>query len=381
MSKVLLVIAINLLVGRVMRSQDSSAALKVEIPKHYFRTVIVIDAYRKPETNIKDTLDYQSRRLKTYGVKQLDLSFYTPLATFEEHPDSTTITNSHVLLTGNYTAFRPVFEGIDQHKLVKLGIGIRYIYNSGRKGVWFIDAAPFVTKDVTYASRGYFRLGSTIVYSHNAKTWFNWRLGITKSFQWGNRFYWPFIGLRFGRLDKINLSIQFPRSINLNMPVGSRFIFSLYTKPQGGMYNFSNHDSLDKRKTETTFNFTRYEINTGWRIDYRTGPNFNFYIAMGVSSRNNITFYSERANRSRPRAPYRTYFYSQNMTPTLYLNFGFVIHFGKTRAYYNNKTLYDAMNINSTMNGDGNAPIPLTPKKKSELNLESVRDLVDYNDF
>ncbi|HOZ86763.1 MAG TPA: DUF6268 family outer membrane beta-barrel protein [Bacteroidia bacterium] len=380
-TKTLIFLGVNFLFFHDLRSQDSTGVLKIELPKHYFNTVFVLDVYRKPETKIKDTIDYQSKRLKTYGVKQFDLSFYTPLFTTETHPDSSTISNTHILLTGNYSVLRPVFEGIEQHKLAKIGIGIRYIYNTGKKGVLFVDAAPFVTRDATYRSRGYFRLASTIVYSHNATAWLNWRLGVTKSFLWGNRFYWPFIGLRFGRLDKVNFSIQFPRSINLNMPVNSKLVFSIYTKPQGGMYNFSNHDSLDSRKTESTFNFTRYEINTGLRCDVRTGPKFNFYIALGVSSRNNITFYSEKANKARPRAPYRTYFYSQDLASTLYLNFGLVFKFGKTRSYYNNKNLYDAMNLNSTISGDGNAQIPLTPQRKSDINLESVRDLVDYNDF
>ena len=89
---------------------------------------------------------------------------------------------------------QPVFSGISQHSLIKAGMGVRFIFNSGKKGVWFIDASPFVTKDVTYESKGYFRLASTFVYSHNVSENFNWRVGATKSFLWGNKNYWPFIG-------------------------------------------------------------------------------------------------------------------------------------------------------------------------------------------
>jgi hypothetical protein len=186
--------------------------------------------------------------------------------------------------------------------------------------------------------------------------------------------------LRFGRLDKCHLSIQFPRNIVLNLPLSSKLIFSFYTKPQGGMYNFSNHDSLYPKKTTATFNFTRYEINSGLRIDARFTNNFNFFVSLGVSSRNQIVFYSESANTKRPRAPYRNYFYSQAIQPTLFLDLGLVFKFGKTRSYYNDKNLYDAMNLNGIMTADNNAQIPI-PNKKSDLNLETVRDLVDYNDF
>ncbi len=364
------------------QSQTSYEATGAKTPKHYFNTVITLDAYRKPEKNLKDTQDYISRRLKTYGVRQFDLSFCTPLITIDDNSDTTVIKNSHILLTGNYTVLRPAFSGISDHKLVKLGVGIRYIFNTGKKGVWFIDAAPFVTKDVSFDSKGYFRLASTLIYSHNVSDRFNVRLGVTKSFLWGNRFYWPFIGVRFGRLDKTNFSIQFPRYISLNVPVSSRFLFSVYSRAQGGMYNFSNHDSLYFRKQDATFSFTRYEINTGFRFDFRFGKNFGLYIALGASTRNNITFYSERANKNRPRQPYRTYFYSEKANPSLYLNLGCVIKFGKTKSYFNNKNIYDAINLNSTMDENGNAQIPLTPKKRrSDNNLESLKDLMDYNDF
>lgn len=253
-------------------AQESFDSLKLKLPKHYFKTVIVVDAYRKPNQSITDTLDFLSKKLKSYGVNQFIFSLTTPLATFE-HPvyDSTSPhKNTHLLLTANYMLLQPTFNGIPTHNLVKAGIGIRMIVNSGKKGVWFIDAAPFVTKDVSYSSsKPYYRMASTIVYSHNKSTRFNWRIGITKSFMWGNRNYLPFIGLRFGRLDRTNLSIQFPRSISLNIPVNPKFTISFYTKPQGGMFNFSNHDSLYYIGSARTFHFTRYEINTGFRADAR----------------------------------------------------------------------------------------------------------------
>jgi hypothetical protein len=365
-----------------IRSQNSFDSLKARLPRHYFNTVVVLDAYRKPDVPFKDTMNRLSKRLKSYGIKQLTLSFHVPLLTTEKTNADSSIRNTHLLLTGNYMSLRPLFDGLSQHNLVKFGIGMRYIYNTGKKGVWFVDVSPFVTRDVTYPSKPYYRLASTIVYSHNVNYKFNWRLGVTKSFLWGNRFYLPFIGIRVGRLDKTNISIQFPRSASLNIPLGSKLIFSLYTRPQGGMFNFSNRDSLYFKNTDATFHFTRYEINSGFRVDVRLGSHFNFYVSSGLSSKNNITFYSENANKSK-RFIYDRYFYSKNVAPTLFINFGLVLKFGKTRSYYNNRNIYDAVDINNTVGTNtGNAQIPLTPKrKKTALNLKSVQDLVDYNDF
>jgi hypothetical protein len=374
------------------RAQQSYDSLNLKLPKHYFKTLIVIDGYRKPNQEINDTLDFLSKKLKSYGVNQFIFSLITPLATYERptYDSASPKKNTHLLLTANYMRLQPVFNGIQTHNLVKAGMGIRLIVNSGKKGVWFIDASPFVTRDVTYASsQPYYRMASTIVYSHNKSARFNWRIGITKSFMWGNRNYLPFVGLRFGRLDKTNLSIQFPRSISLNVPVNQKMVLSFYTKPQGGMFNFSNRDSLYYIGADKTFHFTRYEINTGFRMDVRVNNWFNFYAALGLSTENNITFYSEKANNKRANIPYRTYFYSQTMPATGFFNAGLVFKFGKTKSYYNDKNIYDALDLNNSIDGgdnntsNGNAQIPLESKKlkKQDLNLRSVQDLVDYNDF
>lgn len=379
--KVLVLSAVVFFAACAVKAQQSYDALKIKSPKHYFNTLLTLDGYRKPSVKLSDTSEFLNQRLKNYGIRQFNLSLCKPLATFESK-DTAVISNGHLLFTLNYMALRPQFSGISDHKLTKFGVGLRYIYNTGKKGVWFIEAAPFITRDAANKTAAYFRLASTIVYSHNVSDHFNFRVGVTKSFQWGNRFYWPFIGLRFGRLDKVHLSIQFPRSINFNVPLNSKLVFSFYTKPQGGMFNFSNKDSLYFNFNDKVFNFTRYELNSGLRLDVRAGKHFHFYVATGISSRNNITFYSERSNSKRPRAPYRSYFYSQNPRPTGFLNLGLVFIFGKTKSYYNNKNMYDAIQLGNMQDDNGNAQIPLMVKKKrSDANLESVQDLVDYNDF
>ncbi len=373
----------------ITEGQNTFDSLKIKLPKHYFKTVIVMDAYNKPSQNIKDTADFIGKQLKSYGVKQFIFSLNMPLATIEKPTkDSGVIKNTHILLTANYMSLQPVFSGIPQHNLIKAGIGVRMIFNSGKKSVWFVDASPFVTRDVTYPSKPYYRLASTIIYSYNVNDHFNWRVGITKSFLWGNRLYLPFFGVRFGRLDKMNLSIQFPRSINLNIPVNQKLTFSIYTKPQGGMFNFSNRDSLYYLGNDATFHFTRYEINTGFRADVRVNPWFNFYLATGFSTKNNITFYSEKANKSVSKIPYNKYFYNETLPSTMFLNLGLVFKLGKTKSYFYNRNIYDAIDLNNTIGeGDnnisnGNAQIPNAPKKvKKDVNLSSVQDLIDYNDL
>jgi hypothetical protein len=171
------------------------------------------------------------------------------------------------------------------------------------------------------------------------------------------------------------------------MPVNEKLVLSFYTKPQGGMWNFSNRDSVYYLGNASTFHFTRYEINTGFRADVRVNDWFNFYVALGLSTKNNITFYSENANAKKKNSPYQKYFYQQDMPATGFFNLGLLFKFGKTKSYYNDKNMYDAIDLNNTIGGgddnisNGNSQIPLTPKKKADLNLKSVQDLIDYNDF
>lgn len=368
-----------------MNAQTSFDSLKIKQPKHYFNTIIVADGYRKPNKPFDDTLDALSKRLKSYGIKQFNLYFHAPVYTKDKiGSDSNVIKNTHLLVTGNFVSLRPVFDGVSAHNLLKIGLGLRYIFNTGKKGLWFVEMSPFVTFDASYESKPYYRMASTVIYSHNVSETFNWRIGASKSFLWGNRYYLPFVGFRFGRLDKVNLSIQFPRRISLNIPMGSRVLFGLYIRPQGGMFNFSNQDSVYKKDPDETFHFARFEMNTGFRFDFKVNPHFNFYVASGLSTRNNITFYSDNANRGRQAASYNTYFYTKKTDPTLFFNFGLVLIFGKTKSYYYNTTIYDAIDLNNTLdpNGNGNAQIPLTPKKKvSQSNLNAISDLIDYNDF
>ncbi len=373
--KILLLIT-GIFTGSKLFAQRAFDSLKAPLPRHYFNTLISADRYSKPEKEFSDTNNVISRRLKSYGVEQFFIAFSSPLYT-SESADTLVRSNTHLLLTGNFLSLKPRFGGLAQdHNLIKAGIGLRYIYNSGKKGIWFIDVSPFVTRDISHPSKPFYRLASTIVYSHNQSLSFNWRVGITKSFMWGNRLYLPFVGLRIGRLDKIYFSIQFPRSLQLSVPLNQNLILSLYSRGQGGMFNFSNHDSLYFRKSEQTFHFSRYEVVSGLRCDVRVGSRFSFFGALGLSTRNSIVFYSEPANPRRRKFNYTSYFFSKKPAPGGFLHLGFVLRLGKTRSYYNNKNLYDAIDLNQ-----GNVQIQPAARQKSVQNLESIQDLIEYNDY
>ncbi len=395
---VLIFIGTFLLFQVEIKAQAAFDSLNLKKAKHYFKTTIFLDSYSKANQKFpKQKATKPSNdsvidaRLGSFGLKQFNVGFYTPLYTRTYYnQDSTVYSNTHYLLTGNFLSIQPQFDSINKvHTLLKYGLGFRVIQNSGKKGVWFIDIQPFTTTDITTSTpNGYFRMANSFIYSHNFSAKFNMRLGITKSFMWGNRYYLPYLGFRWGKLDGVNFSIQIPKNISLNIPINDKIRFSIFSKPQGGMYSFLNNDSLYYFRPEVkAFNFTHYEILGGIRLDFAIGKNFSGYIDAGSSTRSNITFYSTETNKKRPNVPYKVYFYERSLSPTGFLNFGLVWRFGKTKSYFNDKNMYDAFdinNVNSTgdvNSGPGNMEIPIKKSiKQSKLNLADIQDLIDITD-
>jgi hypothetical protein len=395
---VLIVIGTFLLFQVKIKGQTAFDSLKLKQPKHYFKTTIFIDSYSKANQKFtKQKSDLRSindtvldKRLGSFGLKQFSLGFYTPVYTETHYNSDSSCSNTHYLITGNFVSVQPTFDSLlKPHTLLKYGAGIRIIKNTGKKGVWFIDIQPFTTTDVTTGTpNGYVRMANSFIYSHNFSDRFNMRFGFTKSFMWGNRLSLPYIGLRWGKLDGVHFSFQFPKNMSLNVPINNRFRFSIFSKPQGGMYTFLNNDSLYYFRPEVKyFNFTHYEILGGLRLDFLLNKNFSGYVDFGSSTHCSITFYSMETKANQPLRSYKAYFYNKSLSPTGFLNFGLVWKFGKTKSYTNDRNMYDALDINNqngigdNNTGPGNTEIPINKSiKRSKINLEDIQDLIDVTD-
>lgn len=359
----------------------------VSVPKHYFNKTIYFDAYSPAKTNL-DHFKPISRRLGSYQIRQVSVGFNLPLYTKDYYnADGTQISNFHLLLTGSLVNLKLQFGGISTHTLSNLSIGLRAIYNNGKKGILFVETAPFLSQDRGYAYTQTLRMASTVLYNYSATDYLGLRVGYTRTFLWGNRYHLPFIGVRVGRIDKVNLSIQFPRSITFSLPVSANFKVSLYTKPVGGLYTFANVDSIPigSFTTNQTLYFGRYEFLSGFRADISPSKNFNFYLSLGSTTKNKMLLYDTPKGKDKT-SPYPTGYF-ENIRRGVYINFGCVIRFGKTKSIYNNHQLYEAMDLNNNINSSddnvqfGNNNIPSSkPKKMAHLNTDDVLDLVEDTD-
>lgn len=262
------------------------------------------------------------------------------------------------------------------------------IYNNGKKSIFFIDFSPFSTFDVNdRKNTRVVRMASLLLWSYSPSDRFNLRIGLTKSFMWGNRYYLPFVGFRVGQLNKVNFSFQFPRIVSLNVPITNYLQISLFTKPQGGLFSISNKDTLYAAflNENKVVYLGRYEFLSGLRIDVKIGKHFNLYVAGGGTINNFLAMYSLRYNRNR-QFEYRPFFKNeQGKYP--FVNLGLALFLGKTKSYYNRTSIDEMKHLNNEMGmGDNNLQVyqPTDNFKRKEnfkVSNNEISDLVNSFDY
>lgn len=385
-------------------AQADTAAKKVKIPKHYFTPTFYTDYYYTPQNDLKLTglrgnplpepqLSI-ARQLKDYQYTQSIGGFYFPIMTNEKVHADETISNFHLLGTGSYMLAMPRFSGISNHNLIKATLGMRGIYNTGKKGIWFFDITPFMAGDLSASGTMSYRWASTILYDRIVNPYFSYRAGFTRTFIFGNRYHLPYLGIRIGRLDKTYLSIQFPRFITLSIPVKNKIRFSIYTKATGGLLAMANTDTLYNGTSgkSTTIDkviiFGRYDGNTGLRMDFNPSKHFSFYGALGIAGIRGVAFYSNQYN-AQNNTDLLVHFFRSRLPGTWYFNLGFTIRIGRAKSVYGNHNMYEVFNLNSSIDvgdnntntGDGNIPNAVKKKEKMNLKTKDVQDLIEAQDL
>ena len=384
-----------ILIAAVPVFSQSDSTKKIKAPKHYFTPTIFSDFYTTPERSLQHTFRKKltedqriKNHLKSYQYSQLEGGFYFPLLTRDyEHADNT-MGNFHLLVTGSYLTAMPRFDGTSNHNLLKACAGLRGIYNSGRKGIWFVDATPFMSTDLSASSKTAYRWGGVVLYDYMANPALSFRFGFIRTFIFGNRSHLPYFGIRIGRLDKNYISIQFPRNITYSFPVGRYLRGSFYIKPMGGVFNMANNDTINyKRPNEKTIFYGRYELNYGFRMDANFNKHISIYAAAGVTGVKHLSFFSDVENANNKLV--LNSFYNEAFSPGVFANVGITLRIGRAKSIYNNYNMYEVFNINSTVGvgdnntntGDGNIPNQVKQKTQSNLKIKDVQDLIEAQDL
>jgi hypothetical protein len=383
--------------GDSLLSSTNFRASKPREVRNYIRPCVYFNYFTTGSRPTKGQIDplhdrILDAKLGNYKFAQSNLGLYVPLYTHTKFAgnDSTEVKTFHLLMTMNGVSDMPTFSALTkQHKLYKLGLGMRMIYGFGSKFVLFFDASPYIVGDKFDAQQTQqLRFASSIVFNFMVDPALSFRVGATRTFLFGNKYYLPMLGVRIGKLDgKCYFSAQFPRYISVNFQPGPKFSWSLYSKAYGGLYNISNGDSIYLGR-DSVIQFGQRGLANGVRFDFRTGPNFSFYVSSGLAVNNTISFFSYSFNQQqqqqhplRPLGP----FYRGRPDPTLFINVGLTWRFGKSKKSAGNYLMYDIFSLNNDMDpgdnnaGPGNADI--TPQqKKDAMNKVQYKDVVDLID-
>lgn len=393
--------------GFAVYGQADTAAQNVKLPKHYFATTLFLDMYAIGSSNfvyrnLRPSEKEIADKLKNYSYSQSLGGFYFPFRTKEKTHADGRVSNWHWLGTGNYMLAMPRFAGISNHNLVKVSLGVRAVYNSGRKNIWFFDMSPFVGGDMSAPGTFAARWGSTVLYDRIVGPKFSFRVGYTRTFILGNRFHLPYLGIRIGRLDRIYFSMQFPRGMNFSLPMGRKARFSIFTRPTGSVLTMGNSDSLyngltNAGRLDSTIIFGRYDGLFGFRFDFRPNKNVSFFVEFGKSNVRAVAFFSRQYNTA-SGAPvqdnveiFKPFFVSP-LQGSKFLSLGLTVRFGKTRTVYNNYNMYEVFNINSSIapgdnnNDIGNGDIPNAQKLKkgreaTNISTRDIQDLIETQDL
>ncbi|HSZ24921.1 MAG TPA: DUF6268 family outer membrane beta-barrel protein, partial [Cytophagaceae bacterium] len=221
------------------------------------------------------------------------------------------------------------------------------------------------------------RFTGGLVFNRTVSERFSYRIGFERNYLFGRRMQLPVIGFRIGRLDKLNLVVQFPRNISLNFPIGKRIYMSFYTSPNGGVYTINAIPGLFPHDNRSII-FTRNEITSGFQFNFRASNHFSFFISSGIVRNRRISFLDrEKAVGSNKED------INKLVMQSSFLSFGINISFGRAKQVYNNHVLYDAFNMNNiyTPGSPQNQNIPSNPEKSkaesiNRIKYKDIEDLV-----
>jgi hypothetical protein len=370
------------------------ASLRVKTQRevrNYIRPSFSASFYATGARDIKSSVPAIDNRLGQYSFLQTSIAFYTPLWTRTRFAgkDSTDVNTFHLLFTLNALTDRPTFSGLEkQHELYKLSMGMRGIWAFRSNCILFADVTPFATGDkYNEQATKRLRLGTTFVMNFMFSPKFSFRVGATKNFLLGNRYYLPMVGFRYGKLDgKCYFQLQFPRHASLVFQPSPKVTIDIYSRAYGGLYNVSNGDSIYVGN-DSVIQFGHRGVANGIRFDFRPGPNFSCFLSGGFDTRNYLRFYSYEFNQTNlgPLTP----FYKGRPQPTIFLNAGITFRFGKAKRSQGNYLMYDVFDLNNQMdpgdnnNNPGNGDIRKAAEAREMKNVQykDVEDLVDETDL
>ena len=377
--KHLLLFILTLFVGTFSFASEKDS-IKFDEAKHYFKNSLNIGVYKRPEKRILGTTS-------TYEFSQMNIAGLFPVLTKTKiNTDNSTTSTFHLLVTGNLQANKiTVGKLIQDQTFRKFSLGLRGIYETNDKNIWFFDVSPFNARQRNSIKTEPVRISGVFLYNRIVNDKFSFKLGIYRTFLFGQLYNLPIIGFRAGNLDGVNVQFTFPRNLSLNIPVSQKLSTSVFFKPNGGVFAIANPYLKDATflNQPKVLQVGRTEYLSGASLNYSIDESFQIYGATGLSTRANL-IYAAKSNINKDRIIRR-----HSVEPSLFLNIGFVYRWGKTKSALNRKAIdeikslnnqWDAgdNNIGNTTNDGNQNPVI---KKQNNLKYGDIQDYIENVDL
>jgi hypothetical protein len=356
-------------------SADRGDSVSIKKTKRYIRPCLYFNHYGTPQRRFEPN--------KQYRFTQNNLGFYLPLYTNTWfNKDSVSLSSIQIVGTGEVMQYKPDIAFLkESYKIARLSAGVRLFYSNGNRSVFYVSVNPFVSREIPFTGNGPIRFALALIYSRTVSKAFSYRLGIIRSYTFGRPLPLPVVGIRIGALDKLHLNIQFPKNISLDLPIGRVVTASVFVRSMGGVFNVITQGDIVTTPGRRA-QLRRYELLHGAQINVRAGKNISFYVSSGFATKRHITYvFKEEPVKSgndinRHRIP-----------ASVFVSFGLSIRFGATKKIYNDRQMYDVMDLNTLKNtglsdsGPADNDIPASPEKSKidsakKIKYKDVEDLI-----
>ncbi|MFN5630176.1 MAG: hypothetical protein ACK48W_12930 [Bacteroidota bacterium] len=363
-----------------------SQEVKNDEPKHYIKPTFYINRL------VTGKRTFKSNKNENYSFAQSNFGFYFPIYTNTKPNVGDKIGSVFQIIgTGNVSRAIPKFNFISsKHTLVRTNFGLSAMLNTGTKNVFFANVLPFIAEDRSSLQyKPSVRLTYMFIYNRTVSERFSYRIGYAKTYLLSGSPRQPILGIRVGKFDRFHFNFQYPRYVSFDWPLDEHITISFFNKVMGGIYGMRNVEF--RGDTYNSVLFKRQEKLTGVEWDYKSDNLLSFFFSAGFVGNNSIILNevsSKKINRYFLDVM-RSNFIAAKLEPSLFINLGVQLSFGKAKKIYNNLSMYDAIDMNGTFgNGDNNdamksAPIPYIPSqlKLKAIQLKDVEDLFELEDI
>lgn len=345
-------------------------------PRRYFRPAVYSNAFMTPASPV--TLD--GAPTGNFKYTHFNAGYLVPLYTESWITDKGNYNgNFHVLSGANYLRAYPSYSEFSaNYPLFKFSWNIRFIYNTGRKSIWFASLSPFISQDDQTFGKPELRYAAALVYNRTVSKNFSYRLGAYRSYILGGRIiYFPVVGLRIGPLDGTWFSFQFPKYASFNFQMGPKFRGSIFAKPSGTIFNYS-----DFAGKSDVVKFRRYELLVGYLIQFRMNSHVQLHMGSGWATNRFISFSDNKGNTG------NDLFQNQmNAASSLFITGGITIRFGKSISIANDINMFDVFDLNNTFDigssGDASPDAEMQGKERPSQTIQyrDIQDLISEEDI